>query len=228
VFKEESADPEYGVDDGADKVWSDVRFLSDAQLHKLAEECVKQVKLRGPFLNFSEFINRRLSNDQLGVVGALQAAIDYDDANPDPDSINYRFKSNSDFMMKAADLGTNDFGTAEAAAGSRFAGIPGYIIQSDVLKPIANTLAVRDDTFKIRAYGESRDPSGNVLARAWCEAIVQRDVSYVDATNKNHEPSRTMKTDGSFEENSVLTEMNRKFGRKFKISAFRWINAQEI
>ena len=62
--------------------WSGVRFLDDDQLQKLAEECVKQVKQRGPFLNFSEFINRRLSNDELGLMGALQSAIDYDDEQP--------------------------------------------------------------------------------------------------------------------------------------------------
>ena len=59
-----------------------MRFLDDEQLRKLAEECVKQVKLRGPFLNFSEFINRRLSDDDLGLMGALQSAIDYDDDSP--------------------------------------------------------------------------------------------------------------------------------------------------
>lgn len=228
VFSEESSDPEYGVEDGSDNVWSDVRFLSDTQLRRLAEECVKQVKRRGPFLNFSEFINRRLSNDDLGTMGALQSAIDYDDENPDPESINYKFKNGGDIMMTESDLGTNDFGTPEAAEGSRFAGIPGYVIQSDLLKPIANTLSVRDDTFTIRAYGESRDSSGKVLARAWCEAIVQRGSSYVDSSNENHEPSRISNTDGSFDENTEITITNRSYGRKFHITNFRWIHPSEI
>jgi hypothetical protein len=229
VFSEESSDPEYGVADGSDNVWSDLRFLSDSQLRRLAEQCVKQVKLRGPFLNFSEFINRRLSNDDLGTMGALQSAIDYDDKSPDPESINYRFKNGSDFMMTESDLGTNDFGTPKAAEGSRFAGIPGYVIQSDLLKPIVNTLSVRDDTFTIRAYGESRDSSGKVvLARAWCEAIVQRGPSYVDSSNEGHEPSRISNPDGSFDDNTDLTVTNRSYGRKFYITGFRWINPNEI
>jgi hypothetical protein len=227
VFEKEFSDPEYGVEEDGDNVWSDVRFLSDVQLRKLAEECVKQVKLRGPFLNFSEFINRRLSNDELGTMGALQAAIDYDDANPDPESINYRFKK-SGFMMSESDLGANEFGTPSAVNGSRFAGIPGYVIQSDILKPISNTLSVRDDTFKIRAYGESRDRSGRLLAKAWCEAIVQRESGYLDPTNESHEPNRNLRTDGSFEDNSKITERNRTFGRKFHVTAFRWLNAKEI
>jgi hypothetical protein len=107
-------------------------------------------------------------------MGALQSAIDYDDESPDSKSINYRYKNGPDFMLKKAALGRTGFLTPDAAEGSRFAGIPGYVIQSDLLKPIANTLSVRDDTFRIRAYGEALDAGGKVIARAWCEAVVQR------------------------------------------------------
>ena len=227
----ESTDPEFGItrDDGL-QAWSGVRFLDDEQLRKLAEECVKQVKQRGPFLNFSEFINRRLSNDDLGTMGTLQSAIDYDDSNPESGSINYSFKSHPDFMLKESDLGTHSFKTPEAAVGSRFAGIPGYVIQSDLLKPIANTLSVRDDTFRIRAYGETLDKRGKVLARAWCEAIVQRIPEYSDGSNAPEVPARNISSGGQFSsiDNSALTPINRRFGRKFKIESFRWLNGSEI
>jgi hypothetical protein len=186
------------------------------------------VKLRGPFLNYAEFINRRLSNDQLGLMGALQSAIDYDDASPDPDSINYRFKNGPDFMMDSGYLGSHQFSTPEAMHGSRFAGIPGYVIQSDLLKPIANTLAVRDDTFRVRAYGESLDADGKVIARAWCEVIVQRIPQYLDPVNKTHEALRELGANGSFADNSAITEVNRRFGRKLKIVSFRWLAAEEV
>ncbi len=228
---QEGTDPEFGVsrDDGM-QAWSGVRFLDDDQLRKLAEECVKQVKQRGPFLNFSEFINRRLSNDDLGIMGAVQAAIDYDDDSPDPNSINYPFKSNSDFMLEESDLGRHAFATPEAAVGSRFAGIPGYVIQSDLLKPIANTLSVRDDTFRIRAYGDSLDQNGNVVARAWCEAIVQRVPEYTDESDTPETPARTLDSGGEFSsiDDSDLTPANRRFGRKFVIESFRWLNASEV
>jgi hypothetical protein len=228
----EMEDPEQGVTmpDGT-KGWSGVRFLDDDQLGRLAVECVKQVKRRGPFLNFSEFINRRLSDDEMGLKGALQSAIDYDDAAPEAESINGRFKTGSDFMMEAGDLGLpgeHDFSTPEAVEGSRFAGIPGYVIQSDLLRPIANTLAVRDDTFRIRAYGESLDANGNVLARAWCEAVVQRVPDYSDPTNDASVPARQMSATGEFTDNPALTATNRLFGRKFMIESFRWLNGSEI
>ena len=212
---QEGDSPVNGVsrDDGM-LAWSGVRFLDNAQLRKLAEECVKQVKQRGPFLNFSEFINRRLSNDNLGIMGALQSAIDYDDASPAPGSINYPFKSDSDYMLEESDLGGNAFETSEAAVGSRFAGIPGYVIQSDILKPIANTLSVRDDTFRIRAYGDSLDENGNVVARAWCEAVAQRvpDPVRPDSTGLNPDAEAP----------------GTKFGRRFRLVSFRWLAAEEV
>jgi len=241
VSDQEMDDPETGVamPDGTPG-WSGVRYLDDDQLLKLAEECVKQVKQRGPFLNFSEFINRRLSNNQLGLMGALQSAIDYDDANPDSQSINYRFKNGPDFMLKKSMLGNTGFQTPEAAEGSRFAGIPGYVIQSDLLKPIGNTLSVRDDTFRIRAYGESLDASGKVLARAWCEAVVQRLPEYQDPTNDADVPARLLNLTGinniprsnnslgTFSDNPALSSLNRLFGRKFRIESFRWLSSTEV
>jgi hypothetical protein len=222
--------------------WSGVRFLDDAQLKKLAEECVKQVKKRGPFLNFSEFINRRLSDDDLGLMGALQSAIDYDDKSPDSQSINYRYKQSSSLMINSSDLGVaasdrdvaKRFSTPEAAEGSRLAGIPGYVIQSDLLKPIANTLSVRDDTFRIRAYGEALDGSGKVVARAWCEAVVQRLPEYINPANDSSVPARLMvqggdaRKNGMFSDNPELLPSNVLFGRKFRIESFRWLDATEI
>jgi len=229
VSDQEMASPEYGVSlsDGSN-VWSGVRFLDGDQLLKLAEECVKQVKRRGPFLNFSEFINRRLSNDDLGLMGALQSAIDYDDKTPDAKSINYRFKNGPDFMLNKTKLGINSFSTPEAAEGSRFAGIPGYVIQSDLLKPIANTLSVRDDTFRIRAHGEALDPNGKVTARAWCEAVVQRVPEYCDPANETDVPAREMDANGRFNDTGKLTPVNRRFGRRFHIESFRWLSRTEV
>ncbi len=225
----ENTDPEYGVsrDDG-NRAWSGVRFLDDDQLRLLAAKCVEQVKRRGPFLNFSEFINRRLSDDELGLTGALQSAIDHDDGSPDSDSINHAFKNGPDFMMDPRDLGRHAFATPEAVEGSRFAGIPGYVTQSDILKPIANTLSVRDDTFRIRTCGEALDADGEVVARAWCEAIVQRTPEYFDPADAPEEAARTLAGDGSFEDSNELSGTNRRFGRRFVIESFRWLHPDEV
>ena len=53
---------------------------------------VKEVKKRGPFLNMSDFVNRRLQSGEMGVKGALQAAID-------ESSINSTFDELSDMVI---------------------------------------------------------------------------------------------------------------------------------
>lgn len=73
------------------------------------------------------------------IVGAHAARsgipfLDDDEASPDSGSINYDFKNGPDFMMKAEMLGTRGSSTPEAVEGSRFAGIPAYVIQSDLLR----------------------------------------------------------------------------------------------
>jgi hypothetical protein len=162
-------------------------------------------------------------------MGALQNAIDYDNNSPDSRSLNFRYKSPANiYMISEQDLGANVFSTPQAATGSRLAGIPGYLIQSDVLKPIANTMNVRDDTFLIRAYGESLDSSGKVLARAWCEATVQRVPEYVDPTNDPHIGATNLSAAGQLTRNNTLTVMNQRFGRKFQIQSFRWLANSEI
>jgi hypothetical protein len=87
---------------------------------------------------------------------------------------------------------------------------------------------VRDDTFRIRAYGESLDASGKVVARAWCEAVMQRMPEYCDATNDATVPARMMSSSGVFSDNASLTPINRIFGRKFMMESFRWLTEREI
>jgi hypothetical protein len=56
-----------------------------------------------------------------------------------------------------------------------------WLTQADLMTALGPVLFTRSDTFVIRAYGETLNPTtGNVEGRAWCEAIVQRHPEYVD------------------------------------------------
>jgi hypothetical protein len=210
--------------------WNGIRKLTDAEVDKLAEEIVRQVKLRGPFLNMADFINRRLSDDDLGVAGALQAAIDWDEFNDGysggtsgtGESINGDYKGTADMISS---LPAN-YPNPKAARGSRFAGIPGYVMQSDILQGIGNSISVRGDTFKIRAYGESVDRNGTVMAKAWCEAVVQRMPEYVDPADETATKMRF--ADRLPDDTPTLQPANERFGRRFVLTRFRWLNADEI
>ena len=56
--------------------WNGFRALNDAQIRTLAENLVKEIRSRGPFLSLAEFVNRRVEDSELGKSGAIQAAIE--------------------------------------------------------------------------------------------------------------------------------------------------------
>jgi hypothetical protein len=192
--------------------WKAGRELSDDEIEKLATAMVKQVKLRGPFLSLSEFINRRLdsSNEELALKGALQAAID------DPDvPINAQFRETS--RMLDAETAAINFEFDAAADGPIAYGSAAYVDQADVLRGLASQLTPRGDTFIIRTYGDSLGSDGKVLARAWCEAVVQRVPEYINSTDEAY-----------VKQADLVSDENKRFGRKLKIISFRWLNAEEI
>ena len=197
------------------------RVFDDAQLDLLAEEMVKQVRLRGPFLSLSEFVNRQLSDyKDLALAGAIQTALN---------RMSERAGANDPLkVLKNPDL-SQDAGTPadpklvgadyvfpEAAVGKSTYGLPGWIRQADVLRPLAPILSVRDDTFTIRTYGDARDKAGNIIARTWCEATVRRTRGFVDPSDL---PDIT---------NPPTNPANAAFGRRFEIVAFRWLSPDEV
>ena len=186
-----------------DDNWNGFRALSDPQVRVLAENIVKEVRLRGPFLSLAEFINRRLENSDLGKTGAIQAAIDSakfnDQAKQSPFTTDrYPTDSQSNIIK---DTGV---------------GIPGYLTQADVLQPLAPVVTCRSDTFIIRGYGETKDATGKVIARAWCEAVVQRMPDFIDPSNAADTAMAS------------LSLVNQTFGRRFLILSFRRIPSAEI
>ncbi len=200
--------------------WGDVRSLSSDQIRELAREMVKKVRERGPFLNMADFINRRLDGGtDASLTGALQAAIDATDINKD--------FSRPDFMVHPLGGGLYSFPRAEE--GSMYTAAPGYLIQSDVLMSLGNILTVRDDTFTVRAYGCVRNARRAILAQAWCEAIVQRTIEYVDPTNSPTEGGYDPANQGTSGRNqSKLSEVNRLMGRKMRVVSFKWLDSWDI
>lgn len=192
-----------GGDDG--EAWRGYVRLSDSQIESLAENIVEEVKKRGPFLSVSDFVNRRLTSDDTGKMGALQAALE-----------------NSGL---------------DTGSGSEL-GIPGTIRQADVLNSLGGVISARSDTFVIRAYGESVDPeaggSGRVLARAWCEVVVQRVPTLLDDNGellKMPNPDYPMNDPAGLDayvDNEMVSEVARTFGREYKVLSFRWLAPEEV
>jgi hypothetical protein len=200
------------------------RKLTSAVLDRFAQEIVNEVRLRGPFLSLSEFVNRQLSSGNLALAGTIQAALNTlaADSSINPYSV-IQSRSTKVDLANLPDPGNTGYGIGldkgfpEAAEGYSAYGLPGWTRQADVLRPIAPILSARDDTFTIRAYGDARDKSGKIItARATCEAVVRRTRDFVDPTDAPE--IATLPTSAA----------NLSFGRRYEIISFRWLNDSEI
>ena len=177
---------------------------------------------------------------------------------------------------------------------------PGWLMQADVLSPLAPVSSARSDTFTVRVMGESPVTNDQPFSsRAWIELTVQRTPDYVKAEldsphHRPHEPFEDKDFDGiwnnreehwldlnqnsrdkdgndvtngiaagpdlpgvgktgaedlfadglktdlklnedKFEETLSIPEkeistrgINQRFGRKFKIVQFRWLNENDV
>lgn len=221
--------------------------LDDIEIAALAEAIVKEVKARGPFLSMADFVNHRLAPnradttpDPVALSGVLDAAIA-------ATSVNNSAQTAEVAQTELQPLSVVGYGSEminvdyRRASPYRTSGMPGCLTQGDLLEPLAPVLTARGDTFVVRGYGEALDAKGIVIARAWCEAVVQRTPEYVEhRTNsgKGNEPSDPVLVEewltsmngpyssGKLAANPDLTPLNRSFGRKLAISHFRWVRPE--
>ena len=204
--------------DGSEGDWMGLRSLSENEIKSLAEAIVDEVRDRGPFLSLADFVNRRPDSSKAAhqSLGALQAAINRAGLN-DRQASGNRAASATDFSgLDGADL------IAAEVAPSRSVGSRGYLSQADLLTAFGSQIAVRSDSFVIRTYGDSRDASGNVLARVWCEAVVQRLPEYMSPED---EPEAS---EGWPSASDKLADVNSNFGRRFVVTSFRWQTPEEV
>lgn len=203
-----------------EEAWAGFRSLRDEEVEALAEEIVEQVKLRGPFLSLSDFVNRRLTTNEEGddfaLMGPLQAAIG-------SAGLNQIFEDRWGLDRSEGDLldYTHPDHIADATRldhtlkpESKAWGAPGYLTQADLLQVIGPVLSARTDTFLVRSYGEAVNRAGQVTAKAWCEAVVQRTPKPVVADETGLNPD--------------FDQVGGKWGRRFKIRSFRWLSEEEV
>lgn len=204
--------------DGAPEIkgayWMGPREYSDAQLQILAENIVKQVRERGPFLSMAEFVNRRLgsASDEKSQRGALQQAIDDSDLNRKESN-----QASAGFEITQDRVSKYKYANPTAGTGMSSQGAPGYLTQADILNVLGNAATPRSDTFTIRGYGEAHDASGKIIASAICEAVVQRFPEWIDPIDAAETPQDTLNS-----------QANRTFGRRFLVTTFRWLDTKEV
>ena len=228
--------------------WTGARSMSADEVRALAESVVEEVRLRGPFISIADFVNRRLSDelDPTSRMGVLDSAIDNAGLNAGfVENAQYRSKT----VNEGSDPASKDHNLEDFSMGYRYDdngqwvssqptsqawGLPGYLTQSDVLEPIASSLTSRGDTFTIRCYGEARisgveGSDEATMVRVWCEAIVERTPSYIDATanTPSDAAQRLDHRSGEYLEGE-LSELNKALGRRYVIKSFRWLGRDEV
>jgi hypothetical protein len=198
------------------------RTVDEDFLDAMAEEVVKQVRARGPFLSLSEFVNRQLSAGDLALAGTIQAALNKLSEKKATDPFkelkdpNFSTVAVADPPSPAGATYDEEFQFRAAGVGHSTYGLPGWTRQADILRPLAPILTAREDTFTIRSYGDARDKNNNIIAKAWCEATVRRTRNFVDpmdAADITTAPTRPA---------------NKIFGRRLVIISFRWLAASEV
>lgn len=201
----DAATKDHAIDDFEN--YDGYRVISDLEAINLAKQIVEQVKKRGPFLSMSDFVNRSTMEnapDDYLIRGALQAAID-------ASTINQEFDTQ---RIEIGEVGS--IYEPKSYSGSIAAGVPGYLLQGDIMASTGHLMTVRDDTFRIRAYGEALE-GGKVVATAWCEAIVQRYPDYIGGEAAETAPDQL-----------AANGVSKKFGRKYRIRTFRWLASGEM
>lgn len=202
--------------------WTGYRRLNDDEINLLAQSIVTQVKLRGPFLSLSDFINRRLvppagaPDPLMPLLGTLDAAITRA-------GLNSAFLDNvapNSFTPTAYDgadptsltLGIPGHYPTTSGTGTALAwGAAAYLLQGDLLQALAPVLTARSDTFTVRFYGEAGG------AARWGEAVIQRLPDPVDPS-----PAAAWEPREQFDANA------RPFGRRCRILSIRYLNPNEV
>lgn len=210
---------------GAQALWSEFSRLSDSDINNLATEIVDQVKLRGPFMSLSDFVNRRVSstvNSDTHYSGALQAAIDKTTINDD-------VKNGAGGVTPSYASEVTQDVPAYLNGRMTTSGIATEINQQELLLPLAPRMTARTDTFRIRAYGEALSNDGTtVLAKAMCEVVVQRVPEYLDDEDEPWDESPNALNATASADYPLDKKINETYGRRFNAVSFRWLHSDEF
>lgn len=103
------------------------------------------------------------------------------EATADDEAMNYQFRT---LAAGAGGRNVHHGGGRQPNLGGGFSVIKRRSLSISEIDQLASAIGsqvtVRRDTFIIRAYVDARDSSGRIMAKAWCEATVQRNAEYLN------------------------------------------------
>ncbi|MDR1595361.1 MAG: hypothetical protein LBR91_00335 [Puniceicoccales bacterium] len=179
--------------------------FGNSKIRVLSEKLAKAIgQCPVPFTTIGDFANRRVDVDPANctVAGILQEAIDESGIN------------SGTFINFQKNLPAYD---DRSASGYLEENLPNVVNQGDILQATSHFLCTRGDTFLVRAFGDHVDKSGKVMERAYCEAVVQRLPEYINS--RENTPNDDL---------DKLSRINKRFGRRYEVILFRWLDENEI
>lgn len=240
-----------------DALLSGFRFLSDAQVRRLATEIVREIKWRRsthgyPFLSLSEFINRSIDRadvlssagslrKRFTYLGALQHAIDQSEINGIPGVDNaWTARSTGTGMWDySIDNGKSVFISDRATISSSGSYDPETlesVLNRPYLDGAPGSLTQADLLSKIGSLLTPRSDTFTIRGYGHVKDPIEGGVlaeSYCEAIVQRTPfyCSKAATDSLGNDKNDVpsrLNDTNLQFGRKFKILSFRWLEAGEI
>jgi hypothetical protein len=193
------------------------RRLLDDQLANLSNGLIDEIRNRGVARTLGGFLNRsnNSSNSDEQLMSRIDKAI-LDAGLNTSQRIADSAQDDAQLISRPNETKPQAHMFAQSLAPETGAGLPGYLKQQDILRPLAPIMTSRGDTFTIRTYGETINPlTGKTEGKVWCEAVIQRVPDYLEATDAAWEVP-------------TAASVNEKFGRRFKIVKFRWLSSDDV
>ncbi len=200
-----------------DDLYAGHRRIEDKDLKRLSEQLTDIIRTRGVAKSLGEFVNRNPTSINVNEqkLGRLEEAIEISGINQLKHQISMTTTVQDDIRAVSAGADQAQL-EVDNLASYTGAGLPGYFKQQDILRPLSPIMTSRGDTFIIRAYGDNvNQVTGKTTSRMICEATLQRVPEYVDDTDESWETPDSNST-------------NDRFGRKFKVVNFRWLNLDDV
>ena len=187
--------------------------LSDDDIKSLSQTLTSEIRSRGVANTLGNFVNRSLNGSG---IDQQMSRIDEAIKTAGLNEKNVHGRTPDGDRYSRPDIADSARMFNESMVQETSAGLPGYLKQQDILRPLAPIMTCRGDTFTIRVYGDSVNPvTGDPTGIAWCEAVVQRMPEYTDDTIAAWE----LPPEGN---------NNDRFGRRLKVIQFRWLNGDEV
>lgn len=222
-------------------VWRGFRSLSDSEIEQLAVAIVEQVRLRGPFTGLADFVNRRMESHQVrGAAGTIDSAIASTNINRQVRGGSVSTSPGSSTAsipgwLTQGDVLTPLGPTLSARSDTFVIRAYGEVVMPNnedrtlarawcevIVQRLPETIDASEEDFTRMRSGRAARGQGHGYP------LTQRDLEYFTRIHNDRDWSNDEWIVDKFESNPEASELAQRFGRRFQIISFRWLDPDEV